>query len=99
DRLGSGEVLDVDPPSLVGGQSGVAGDRRRLRDRGDAGEAERGGDRALVHYAVAGELGVLLVERDRAAAKPLVLQGAAQHAGAADRQAVVAEANRAGVAE
>ena len=83
DRLGGGEVLDVDAGVLVGGEGGVAGDHRRLRDRGDAGQAERGRDRALVHDAVAGELGVLLVQGDRAAAEALVLERPAHHAGAA----------------
>ena len=99
DRLGGGEVLDVDAGVLVGGEGGVAGDHRRLRDRGDAGEAERRRDRALVHDAVAGELGVLLVQGDRAAAEALVLERAAHHPGAADRQAVVGEADRAGFAQ
>ena len=99
DRLGGGEVLDVDAAALVAGERGVAGDHRRLRDRGDAVEAEGRRDRPLVHDAAAGELRVLLVQGDRAAAEALVLEGAAQHAGAADRQAVVAEADRAGVAQ
>ena len=54
---------------------------------------------ALVHHAVAGELGVLLVQGDRAAAEALVLERPAQHPGAADRQAVVGEAERAGLAQ
>ena len=99
DRLRRGEVLDVDPRLLVGGEGGVAGDHRRLRDRGDAGQAERGRDRALVHDAGAGELGVLLVQGDRAAAEPLVLEGAQHHPGADDRQAVVGEAEGAGFAQ
>ena len=82
DRLGRGEVLDVDPGVLVGGEGGVAGDHRRLRDRRDPGQAERRGDRALVHDAVARELGVLLVEGDRAAAEMLVLERAAHDPGA-----------------
>ena len=99
DRLGGGEVLDVDAGALVAGQGGVAGDHRRLRDRGDAGEPERGGDRALVHDAVAGERRVLLVQGDVAAAEVLVLEGAAHHPGDRDRQAVVGEADRAGFAQ
>ena len=99
DRLGGGEVLDVDAGVLVAGEGGVAGDHRRLRDAGDAGQPERGRDRALVHDAVAGEVGVLLVEGDVAAAEALVLEGAAHDAGAADRQAVVGEADRAGFAQ
>ena len=89
----------MDAGLLVGGEGGVAGDHRRLRDRGHAGQAERRGDRALVHDPVAGELGVLLVEGDRAAAEPLVLERAAHDPGAADRQPVVAEAERAGLAQ
>ena len=45
------------------------------------------------------KLGILLVQSDRPPAEVLVLERAAQDAGAADRQAVVAEADRAGVAE
>jgi hypothetical protein len=52
-----------------------------------------------VHDAGAGELGVLLVQGDRAAAEALVLQCAPQQASAADRQAVVAEAESAGIAQ
>src|SRR6185295_19922882 len=99
DRLGRGEVLDVDAAPLVAGERGVAGDRRRLGDRRDALEAERGRDRPLVHDALARQLRVLLVEGDRAAAEALVLQRPAQKPGAADRQAVVAEAEGAGVAQ
>ena len=62
-------------------------------------EAERGRDRALVHDPVAGELGVLLVQGDVAAAEPLVLERAAHHPGAGDRQPVVGEADRAGLAQ
>ena len=50
-RLAGRQVLDVDARVLVGGQRGVARDHRRLRDRRDAGEAERGRDDALVHHA------------------------------------------------
>ena len=48
--------------------------------------------------AAAGELGVLLVQRDRQADEALVLERPAHDPGAADRQAVVGEADRAGVA-
>ena len=48
---------------------------------------------------LAGKVRVLLVQGDRAAAEPLVLERPAQHAGAADRQPVVAEADRAGLAQ
>ncbi len=54
---------------------------------------------ALVHDAVPGELGVLLVQRDHPAAEALVLERTAQHAGAAHRQAVVGEAGGARVAQ
>src|SRR6201999_4309307 len=94
DRLGGGEVLDVDPGVLVAGQRRVAGDHRRLRDAGNAGQADRGRDRTLVHDAVAGEGRLLLVQGDVAAAEVLVLEGAAHDVGAADRQAGVGEADR-----
>ena len=45
--------------------------------------------------AAGGELGVLLVQGDRQPDQPLVLERAAHHPGAADRQAVVGEADRA----
>jgi hypothetical protein len=48
---------------------------------------------------VAGELRILLVQGDRPAAELLVLERPAKNAGAADRQAVVAEAERAGLAD
>src|SRR5207342_949155 len=63
DRLDRREVLDVDAAALVAGDRRVTGDHRRLRDRGDSGEAERGGDGALVHDAGAGELGILPAQR------------------------------------
>ncbi len=52
---------------------------------------------ALVHDAVARERRVLLVERQRAAGEPLVLQRLAHEAGRAHGQAVVGEGGRAGV--
>ena len=52
-----------------------------------------------MHDPVAGEVGVLLVEGDRATAEPLVLQRPAHDSGVGDRQAVIAEADRAGLAQ
>ena len=98
-RLDRREVLDVDRRLLVGGERRVAGDHRRLRDRWHAGEPERRRDRALVHRAARRELRILLVQRDRQPDEALVLKRAAHHPGAGDRQAVVGEADRAGVGE
>ncbi len=99
DRLPRREVLDVDAGVLELGQRGVAGDHRRLRDGGDALQAEDRRNRALVHDAAAGELGVLLVQGELAADQALVLESAAQHPGAADRQAVVREAGGPGLGQ
>ena len=99
DRLARGQVLDVDPALLVAGDRGVAGDHRRLGDRRDAGQPEPRGDLALVHHAGARQARVLLVQREHAAAQPLVLQRLAQDRGAVDRLAVVGEAERAGVGQ
>ena len=49
--------------------------------------------------AGAGQARVLLVQREHAAAEPLVLERLAQDRGAVDRLAVVGEAERAGVGE
>ena len=49
--------------------------------------------------AGAGQARVLLVQREHAAAQPLVLQRLAQDRGAVHRLAVVGEAERAGVAQ
>ena len=95
DRGGAAEVLEVHARVLVAGELGVARDHRRLGHGGDAGEAERGAQRPLVHDAAARERAVLLVQREHAAAQALVLQRLAQHARARDRLAVVGEAERA----
>ena len=87
-------MLEVHARALVAGELGVAGDHRRLRHRGDAVEPEGGADRPLVHHAVARQRAVLLVQRQHAAAQALVLERLAQHAGALDGLAVVAEAER-----
>ena len=99
DRLARREVLDVRAGVLEEAERPVAGDHRRLRDRGHAGEAERGRDRALVHHPVAAQLRVLLVQQDRAADEVLVLEGAAHDPGRGDRQAVVGEPDRARLAD
>ena len=99
DRLARGQVLDVDPALLVAGDRRVARDHRRLRDRRDAGQPEPRGDLALVHHAGARQARVLLVQREHAAAEPLVLERLAQDRGAVHRPAVVGEAERAGVGQ
>ena len=58
----------------------VARDHQRLGDRGIAGEAELGGDRALVHLPVARERRLLLVQRETAAGDRRVLERAAHRA-------------------
>ena len=63
------------------------------------GQPEPRGDLALVHHAGAGQARVLLVQREHAAAQPLVLERLAQDRGAVHRLAVVGEAERAGVGE
>src|SRR4051794_31698838 len=98
-RLAGAQVLDVDAAFLVARDRGVAGDQRRLADARDAGQAEPGGDDALVHHAFAGERRVLLVEGDDAAAELLVLQRLAQDAGAVDGLAVVGEAEGAALSQ
>ncbi len=94
DRGGAREVLEVHARVLVAGERGVARDHRRLGDAGDAADAQRGADGALVHGAAARERAVLLVQRQHAAAQALVLQCLAQHAGALHRAPVVGEAQR-----
>ena len=84
---------------LVQGQRGVAGDHRRLRDRGDPGHAKARRHAALVHDPGGRERRVLLVQRDHPAAQALVLKRLAEHPGRDHRPAVVGEAERAGVAE
>ena len=83
---------------LVDAEGSVAGDHRRLRDGRHPAEAEGGRDRPLVHDAVAGELRVLLVEEDVAADQVLVLERPSHHPRRADRQPVVGEPDRAGLA-
>ena len=89
----------MDSGVLVGGERAVARDHRRFGDRRDPGNAERCRDLALVHDAVAGDLGVLLVEGEDAAGDPLVLKGPPQNLSAADRQPVVREAQRSRLAQ
>ena len=84
DRGGAAEVLEVHARVLVAGERGVARDHRGLADRGDAADAQRGADGALVLLPPR-ERRVLLVQRDDAAAQPLVLQRLAQHPGALHR--------------
>ncbi len=99
DRNAGREVLDVGPRVLVEAEGAVAGDHRRLGDVWHPGEAERGRDRPLPHHPVAGQRRVLLVEEDRAPGEPLVLERPAHHPGVGDRQPVVGEAERAGLAQ
>ncbi len=62
---------------------------------GMPGDAEQRADATLVHRAVRGQRRILLVQREDAAAQPLVLQRTAQHRGADDGAPVVGEAERA----
>ena len=84
---------------LVAGERGVAGDHRRLRDRGDRRRARAPPRPAPSCMTPSPESsGSSSCSAMHAAAEALVLERPAQDAGAAHRQAVVGEADRAGVA-
>ena len=73
------------------GQQHVAGDDAFLGDGGPAGEAEDGGDLALVHLGAGGEAGFLRVLGDDAVERLDVLERAAHQDGIVDADAVVGE--------
>ena len=79
--LGRREVQQVQGVSLVGGEREVALDHHGLGHRGIAGEAELGGDGALVHVAVARQRRLLAVQREWASGDGGVLQCAPHQAG------------------
>ncbi len=99
DRLGGGEVQEVQRLVLVPGEREIALDHHRLGDRRVAREAELGRDGALVHVAAVREALLLAVQREQPAGDGRVLQRAAHQAGRADGNAVVGERDRAGVGE
>ena len=80
-----GEVHEVQRLVLVRGEREVARDHQRLGDRRIAGEAELGGDRALVHLPVARERRLLLVQRQPAVRDRRVLERAPHEARASGR--------------
>ena len=92
--------MQVERLTLVRREREVALDHQRLGDRGVAGEAELGGDRAFVHVAVARERRLLAVQREAPAGDRRVLERA-PHQARRERtgQAVVGEAGGAGVGE
>ena len=99
DRLAGGEMEDVQRPALVRGERQVTRDHHALGDRRVAGEAELGGDVALVHLTALGERRLLAVEREPAAGDRAVLERPAHQAGRLDGHAVVREGGSARVGE
>ena len=91
DRAGGGQVADVHAGADVRGEQHVAGDDRLLGDGGPAGQAELGGDDALVHLGALGEPGLLGVLGDDAVERLHVLQRAAHDHRVVDALAVVGE--------
>src|SRR5699024_10302795 len=91
DRTGGGQVADVDAGADMFGEEHVAGDDRLLCDRGPAGEAEFGGDDALVHHGALGQARLLGVLGDDAVEGLDVLQGAAHEHRVVYADAVVGE--------
>ena len=85
DRLPGRQVEEVQGLALVGGEREVALDHQALGDRRVAGEAELGGDLALVHLAAARERRLLAVQREPAAGDGAVLERAPHEARRDDR--------------
>ena len=88
---GGGDVADVQPGADVLGEQHVAGNDAFLGDGGPAGEAEDGGDLALVHLRAGGEPGFLRVLGHDAVERLDVFQRAAHQHGVVDADAVVGE--------
>ena len=88
---GGGDVADVQPGADVLGQQDVAGDDAFLGDGRPAGQAQDGGDVALVHLGAGGEAGFLRVLGHDAVERLDVFEGAAHQHGIVDADAVVGE--------
>ena len=88
---GGGDVADVQAGPDVLGQQHVAGDDAFLGDGGPAGQAEDGGDLALVHLGAGGEAGFLRVLGHDAVERLDVFEGAAHQDRVGDADAVVGE--------
>jgi hypothetical protein len=94
-----GQMRDVHVRARELGEQDIAAHHDVLRRRRNAGDAELGGDDALVHGAAAREVVVLGVADDGASEGQRVLHGAPEEGGVHDALAVVGEGHAAGLCQ
>ena len=95
DAGGGGDHGNVQAPSAVAQDVEVPPDAEGLGFLRQTGQSHAGAGRALVHQSVGLKVGVVGLGEDRGAERSVVLEGAAQELGPADRR-IVAEGLRTG---